>query len=135
MKLFSQELKDLNCFDAFRSTPLHYASQRGQFEIVKYLIDEVKILAESKNNFLQTPLHEAVGHGYFNIVEILVPKMSDISTEDIDGKTPLDYATEGGYYKIVNFLKARSAKQGQFSSIVNKNMILGFYVGKTQPEV
>ena len=79
------------------------------------------------------PLSTCEGH--FNVVQILVPKMSDISTQDVQGKTPLDLAIEGGYYKIVNFLKARSAKQGEFSSIIDKHMNLGFYIGPPKPEV
>ena len=101
----------------------------------KVILRDIQNFSEPCDNFQQTPLHEAARHGHFNVVQILVSKMTDISTQDINGKAPLDYAIEGGYYKIVNFLKARSAKQGEFSSIINKHMTLGFYIGPTKPEV
>ena len=135
VKYFCKELKNLNCFDAFRSTPLHYASHVGHAEIVKLLVDQHQVFSSPKDNFLRTPLHEAVRFGYFSVVKILVPTMNDISTQDFEGKTPLDHAVEGGYYNIVNFLKARSAKQGEFSSLISKSMALGFYVGPPKAQV
>ena len=135
VKYFCQELKNLNCYDAFRSTPLHYASHVGQVDIVKLFVEQYQVFSSHIDNFLRTPLHEAVRFGYFNVVKILVPTMNNISTQDVEGKTPLDYAVEGGYYNIVNFLKARSAQQGEFSSLISKGMALGFYIDHSKAQV
>ena len=62
-------------------TPLHLASSNGHTEIVKFLLEEHKILKFSIDPLdwaMRTPLHHSVSKGYMDIVELLLENKASI---------------------------------------------------------
>lgn len=90
--------------DEFNFTLLHRAANRGQTEIVKYLIQNgADVNARSKKN--RTPLMEAcimvdsgvinsgmVGTNHFNIIQYLIDNGADVNSKDIYGTTAIFFA-------------------------------------------
>ena len=84
------------------NTPLHYAVEIGNLEIVEYLLDsgaEVDI----KNNHLNTPLHLAASRGLIQISKLLIAKGADINAQNKDGRTPLHHSI-GKNRELLKFL-------------------------------
>ena len=64
---------DLNTADYDGRTPLHLAGAEGQFDAVRYLLDQ-GVLKTPKDRWGNTPLADAERHGRSDVAEILVPK-------------------------------------------------------------
>ncbi len=80
-------------------TPLHAATQRGNKELVLFLIDR-----GAKTKFppgTNTPLHIAANAGNLEIVKILLAKDADINAIDKKKTTPLFSALHGRKNKVV----------------------------------
>jgi serine/threonine-protein phosphatase 6 regulatory ankyrin repeat subunit B len=58
-----------------------------------------------------TPIIAASECGYKSIIEKLIDKGADINAKDGDGKTAMQKAIEYGHNDIVDFLKAKGAKE------------------------
>lgn len=70
---------------------LHWACDRGHYDVVRYLIENnCNVNAQDMDQL--TPLHYASLCGYKNIVEILLENGGDVSIEDEGGDTPIDCA-------------------------------------------
>jgi ankyrin repeat protein len=65
-------------------TPLHFASQLGNLEIVKYLVVKGGDV-DAQDTFGQTPLHLAVKRNNLNIVELLLEKGAPLNIASRDG--------------------------------------------------
>lgn len=85
------ESDDLMLLDDDNRTLLHWACDRGQSNIVEFLLEK-GIDANAKDADLLTPLHYAVQCGYLNIVKVLLSCGADPKQTDIDGETPMDFA-------------------------------------------
>ena len=57
--------------------PLHLASGKGNFQIVKLLLD-CHAAIDVKDDYQQTALHKALWNGHASIVELLLSKGADI---------------------------------------------------------
>ncbi|WCR53354.1 MAG: Phosphocholine transferase AnkX [Wolbachia endosymbiont of Ctenocephalides orientis wCori] len=86
----------------FKWTPLHFAVERGSYDIVKLLIDH-EAGVDVQNVQGRTPLHDAVQGDKLQIVQLLTSK-ADINAKNDRGEAPLHVAAENGYTGIVNFL-------------------------------
>ena len=51
---------------------LHIAAKRGHKSIVKYLVEQAKYDAESRNKFQKTLLHRAAREGQIDVVKYLI---------------------------------------------------------------
>ena len=89
-------------------SPLHWASNEGHFEIVKYLLSK-SALVDPKNKGNQTPLILACHRGHVSIVNLLLDKGADINNLDINRNTPLIFAIYGNYLNVVKLLIQRGA--------------------------
>ena len=72
--------------------PIHYASRKGNIEVVRQQIaagTDVNV----KNNFGSTPLHYASGAGHREIVELLIIAGADVNGKMNNGITPLGSAS------------------------------------------
>ena len=88
----------------FGDTPLHDASQSGHLEIVKYIVEEVKVNPEVMDNYGETPLDDASWGGHLEIVKYLVEEVKvNPETLDNNGDTPLHRASRYGRLEIVKY--------------------------------
>jgi len=107
--------------DKSGQTALHYAAQRGNLEMVKFMVNEMVkegwSISEKDNLYGGTPLHLAVMVEDVAIVQFLVDSGALISKEDTLGKTPLDYANdvdENVKLEIQNILRSAEGKTHHF---------------------
>jgi len=79
--------------DVDQRTPLMWAADRGQIDIVDLLI-QAGANVNSQDNEGMTPLHYAAMCEYANIITLLMKNKADPTIKDVDGKTPRDVADE-----------------------------------------
>ncbi|WP_341823962.1 ankyrin repeat domain-containing protein [Wolbachia endosymbiont (group A) of Udea olivalis] len=101
---------NVNAQDSQGWTPLFWAIQNNNFNIVELLLDnsaDIKV----KDNEAWTPLHWAVQLGSLDVVERLVERGADFNASTADGRTPLDIARDKGYDNVVNYLEEELSKE------------------------
>jgi hypothetical protein len=85
VRLLVEERKaDVNEKYNANMTPLHFASQLGNLEIVKYLVVKGGDV-DAQDTFGQTPLHLAVKRNNLDIVELLLEKGAPLNIASRDG--------------------------------------------------
>lgn len=91
--------------DYFREPALVTASRRANTEeVLKLLIEKGASLSEQDREG-NTALHQASFHGFFESVSALLNAGADQSMLNNKGKTPLEYAKEGGQGDVVAHLE------------------------------
>jgi len=91
-------------------TPLMYASEEGNLEIVKLLISKgANVNARTKRNW--TALMLASGSGYTKIVKLLIEKGAELDVRDKGGGRAITNAKEKGHNEIVKLLKEAGATE------------------------
>ncbi len=99
---------NVNEKDKESKTALHYAAERGSFEIVRYLVwHDANVNEKDKES--KTALHYAAKSGSFEIVRYLVWHDANVNEKDKESKTALHYAAERGSFEIVRYLVCRGA--------------------------
>ncbi|MDH4227644.1 MAG: ankyrin repeat domain-containing protein [Deltaproteobacteria bacterium] len=106
---------DVNAKDKNGYTPLHHAMNRGDDEVVKFLIEKGADVNAKASSDGKTPL---LIEGSHETVKLLLASGADIKAIDKDGNTAMH--TAGAYYKDV--AEAIIAKGGD----VNAKNIYGF---------
>jgi ankyrin repeat protein len=94
---------DTDAQDFAGRTPLHYACQRGRFEIVWTLLDNGANLHQQDKDGT-TPLHCAATEGYLKVVSLLLNRGADAASKDALGRTPLHCGASNGHVKVVRHL-------------------------------
>ncbi|KAJ5779346.1 hypothetical protein N7457_007066 [Penicillium paradoxum] len=89
----SSEESALEATDISGYTPLIGAADRGQAEIVEYLIERGAMI-NATNRFYETSLHRAVISDVEEVIQILLRSGIDIDAKDSKGQTALDVAVE-----------------------------------------
>lgn len=92
-------------------TLLHYASENGSFEMVKFLISqgsEIDPMDSFKN---RTPLMLAAWNGHLSIVEYLIDHGAKVNKRNKYRAPVLQYAIEGDHLDVVKLLIERGANQ------------------------
>jgi len=93
----------------FGRTPLHWAAQEGQKEVVELLITKGAD-PNGKDKWGYTPLHRAAAAGHKEVAELLVTNGADVNAaDDQQGLTPLHIAVIKGDGSIVELFVARGA--------------------------
>lgn len=82
-------------------TPLHYASAKGNFAAVEYLMEQ-DAAVNAKSSGGRTPLHFACQSGHVGVVEILLSRGAEINS--MASMTPLHYACNKGHVAVVEIL-------------------------------
>jgi ankyrin repeat protein/L-ascorbate metabolism protein UlaG (beta-lactamase superfamily) len=109
IQLLIDQGADINAFDDFGRTALITAAAFGNFGNVKVLVENGANLnpglckRESCSNTGQTALHSASWRFPY-IVEYLIAQGSDVNKKDLDGNTPLHYATFCDSVKVIDIL-------------------------------
>jgi len=84
-------------------TPLHYASQEGQVDAIKCLV-ELKADVNAKNDWGWTPLDFASSNGQVDAIECLIELKADVNAKDEYGRTPLHRASQEGQVDAIECL-------------------------------
>lgn len=99
-----------NCCNKFGESLLHLACRRGYTSIVRYLLQEVKISLNIRDDYYRTPLHDAcwTAEPQYELVDLLVRLAPhQLLMADIRGFTPFDYVREEHQGKWLRFLWER----------------------------
>ncbi len=91
-----------------RVSPLHSAAARGDFGIVKTLLEQ-GALADVQQESGFTAMHAAAGAGRKDLVELLLKHGARPDTAATDGRTPADLAREKGFEEVVSLLGSPAA--------------------------
>ncbi|CAG5876297.1 unnamed protein product [Menidia menidia] len=89
-------------------TPLHLASQRGQYRVARILI-ELGADVHMRSAGLNAPLHVAAETGHTSTSRLLIKHQADIHAQNSDGLTPLHMASQRGHLATVKMLIAEGA--------------------------
>ena len=90
-------------------TPLHFAAQIGNKEIVEFLIGKGADV-NAKNIAHETPLHYAAALKHKEVVDFLIARGAQLDSITSDGSTPLHYAANYGNFETVRVLVEKGAK-------------------------
>ncbi|WP_419198621.1 ankyrin repeat domain-containing protein [Wolbachia endosymbiont of Rhagoletis cingulata] len=99
---------DINAQGKFDRTLLHLASEAGEFDKVKLLLDRDANI-EVQDKFGWTPIFLANQSGKWSIVELLLDRGANIDAQDEKGQTLLHFAASGNNLDMVQFLLDRGA--------------------------
>ncbi|KAJ1713207.1 hypothetical protein NYO67_4605 [Aspergillus flavus] len=92
---------DVNEMDGERLTPLHFAAENGQDEVVQVLLDSRQLDVNARDECGSTALHYAARDGHLDIVHRLLGMADiDINSEDRNGCTPLWCATRNDQHGV-----------------------------------
>lgn len=106
---------EISPVDDLGFTPLAIAVGQGQDEIVRILLDS----GSSANHRIHgnengTVMHTACAWNRLEVAKVLVEHSDvDLNAKDATGRTPLDYALEGEYNRLVSYLTKHGAKSSR----------------------
>ena len=101
---------DPNTKDETFTTPLLYAAQNGDREIVELLIQSGADINCHNEPYRITPLMVAAAQNQIEVVKILIAAGADINAVNDDGTPTLAIAVHRGYLQIVTLLLAAGAR-------------------------
>jgi hypothetical protein len=102
----------INGCNKFGESTLHLACRRGYTDIVRYLLDEVKVDVNMRDDYYRTPLHDAcwTTAPEFDLVELFLSRAPhQLLMQDVRGFTPFDYVRGEHNGKWLRFLWERKA--------------------------
>lgn len=81
---------NVNVNDAMGMAPIHWASDRGDLAMLRFLVEDCSADVNFQDNTGQTALHYAVSCGHEDISKYLVSKEAKTNIPDEDGVTPIE---------------------------------------------
>jgi ankyrin repeat protein len=108
-KVFVEKGADVKAAANYGNTPLHWAAEKGHWDVVKYLVEEKGADVKAADILGRTPLHRAAENGHLDVVKYLVEKGADVKTAYKDGRTPLHLAAENRHWDVVKYLVEKGA--------------------------
>ncbi|MBV2146268.1 MAG: ankyrin repeat domain-containing protein, partial [Wolbachia endosymbiont of Pissodes strobi] len=99
---------DINARGELDRILLHLASEAGEFDKVKLLLDRGANI-EVQDKFRYTPIFLATQSGKWSVVELLLDRGANIDAQDEKGQTLLHFAASGNNLDMVQFLLNRGA--------------------------
>ena len=108
--LINREAIEINGIDEHGRTPLSYAAQNGDSDVVKSLLqhEAIKVNIPDRSNH-SPPIHYAILEGYDEVVRLLLNhKDTEINIVDHSGQTPLHIAARCGHWKIAALLLGKA---------------------------
>ena len=108
-------------------TPLHYAAEVGDLDVVQELTEKYKIFVDiAVGTYKSTPLHLSALKGHLEVVKYLISKGADWRAVDSKKSNSLHYASLGikGHYntEIVKFLI--EGQRADYKSLANNEFSL-----------
>ncbi|GFP99769.1 ankyrin-1, partial [Phtheirospermum japonicum] len=115
LKKFARQLDDgkglaqtvTDVKDANKRGALHFAAREGQTEVCKYLVEELKMDVNTKDEDGETPLTHAARLGHTDTAKYLVNCGADPSIPSDLGATALHHAAGIGDIELLKFLLAQ----------------------------
>ncbi|XP_046562244.1 ankyrin repeat domain-containing protein 50-like [Haliotis rubra] len=95
---------DLSLSVKGRDDILHIACNRGQFDVVKYLLSLNSVDINSRGYKKRTPVMAAAEHGHKEVVELLVTHGADLSLSVKGRDDILHIACKSGQFDVVKYL-------------------------------
>jgi len=128
IKLFFEKVKD----NKVKSIALLNAATKGNYEFVKFLVNNKGADINAKNDKGETPLICALKNGYFDIAKFLIEKGANVNAkENIWGVTPLMYAAATHLYNsnCLNVIKLLIQKGANINAVNNQGQTALDYAG------
>ncbi len=101
IKTYLETHPDLaNTPDDRRCTPLHYSVNRGDLELVRFLLDKGADVT-SRDSDGDSPLHWAAIYAKPDIVDLLISRGADMNAANNKGESVLTYALRGRAAKTI----------------------------------
>lgn len=95
---------DLKAISKDGKTPLHYATEQSNSDIIIQLIIGDPSLLNSKDNNDETPLHHAIQSNNLAATDTLIKKEALLNETNKNGETPLHLAVKKGNSDIIKIL-------------------------------
>lgn len=111
---------DLKLKDQKGNTPLDLAVKQGNPQIIKQLMDQLKINADYIDDTEKSLLDKAITSGNIATVKFFIEQGANINKQDDQGNTILDRMLETGNQPMAAVLKSAGAKRN-----INKNFAFG----------
>jgi hypothetical protein len=92
-----EEQHPIQCANPFGESTLHLACRRNHFNVVAYMVNELKVNVAVSDDYGRTPLHDSLWAATpaTDIVTLLLEKIPDmLYVKDKRGNIPLDYVRE-----------------------------------------
>ncbi|XP_026414186.1 26S proteasome non-ATPase regulatory subunit 10-like [Papaver somniferum] len=96
---------------------IHFAAIEGKLNVLKYLIEELGLDVNTKDEKRDSPLLHATLDGNINTIEYLLGKGADPKSSNFKGYTPLHAAAEKGYTEILTRLLSKGVNANALSEI------------------
>ncbi|XP_046562348.1 inversin-like [Haliotis rubra] len=90
--------------DKHGDNTLHRTCNGGHFDVVKYVLCLNSVDINSTGWKKRTPVMIAADYGHKEVVELMVKNEANFSLRDEDGKSILDFARQGGYLEVVQYV-------------------------------
>jgi ankyrin repeat protein len=101
--LVTERKVDVN-FQHNGKASLHYASENGHFDVVKFLVKRGAEVNKQEDKTLLTALHYAGSRGFLKIIKFLIDNGANSNLRDKQGKTCLHYSVIFGNVEVVKYL-------------------------------
>lgn len=99
----------LNACNRFGESLLHLACRRGNVDVVRFLVQDMKVNILRRDDYGRTPLHDAcwTPRPNLQVLEVLLEATdpSLLLAEDVRGHTPFDYSRREHWSVWIKFLK------------------------------
>ena len=95
---------NVDMVDNKKWTALHYAAQKGSYELMNYFIAKgTDVLLKTKDGL--NCLHIAACHGHLNLCKTLINEINfDVNIADDEGRTALHCSAQGGNDELFGFI-------------------------------
>uniref|UniRef100_K3W4Z1 Uncharacterized protein n=1 Tax=Globisporangium ultimum (strain ATCC 200006 / CBS 805.95 / DAOM BR144) TaxID=431595 RepID=K3W4Z1_GLOUD len=104
-RILDADPSQLEARDKYRLTPLHWACDRGQYDVALLLVARgADVNAAEKRLFKRTPLLFAALSGNESLVQLLTEHKADVHATDYKGWTALHCAAHTGSISILRML-------------------------------
>mmetsp|Transcript_29366 Transcript_29366/g.70620 ORF Transcript_29366/g.70620 Transcript_29366/m.70620 type:complete len:236 (+) Transcript_29366:112-819(+) len=110
LRQIHSEKKLVNSSNKFGESLLHLSCRRSFTDMTKFLIHDVKVDLNIRDDYFRTPLHDAcwTPNPNFELVELLIKEAPEhLLLEDVRGFTPFDYVRNDHWKLWLRFLWER----------------------------